>query len=93
MQSLTSMHHSPTDAEAMFAERRRAEWLRDLGEQKRAKEEKKRMEEREKEIEDLKEELRFREMREKANQQLSEELARAKPGNNSKAKNKPQRDD
>lgn len=77
MQSLTSMHHTPTDAEAHFAAKRREEWLRDLSEQKRANEEKRKAEEREREIEDLKEELRFREMREKANQQLSEELARS----------------
>ena len=65
------------DAEASFAARRRENWLRELGEQKRANEEKRKAEEREREIEDLKDELRFREMREKANQQLSEELARS----------------
>ena len=58
MQSLTSMHHSPTRTEASNAERRRHEWLRDLAEQVSEKESQRRMAQQEKELEEMKEDAR-----------------------------------
>jgi hypothetical protein len=80
MQSLTSMHHSPTNAEAHYATRRRQEWLRDLSEQVRQRDEQRAAEKADKEIEDMKEEMRSRAVREHADQQLRDELARAAGG-------------
>ena len=77
MQSLTSMHHSPTRVEADVAARRRAEWLRELEGQVRARDAQRLSEKAEREIEELKEELRAREWREGADQQLASALQQA----------------
>ena len=76
MQSLTSMHHSPTRVEANVAQRRKDDWLRELGEQVRGREQVRQAEKAAHEIEELKEELRARQMREGADEALRAELAR-----------------
>ena len=78
MQSLTSMHHSPTRVEASLAARRRSEWLSELGEQVRVRDEARAAERAEREIDDLKEELRAREWREEADEALRAELSQRK---------------
>ena len=77
MRSLTSMHHSPTRAEATHAERKRQEWLRDLSEQVSQKAQQKAQERAEREREERRESMAEWKMRQNADEQLREELARA----------------
>jgi len=80
MQSLTSMHQGMSEVEVAFAERRKAEWLRDLDEQRRAKEQQRAFEKADKEIEDLKEELQLQTLRSGADAALRSAMRAAKPG-------------
>jgi len=79
MQSLTSMHHGMSGPEVSHAERRRAEWLRDLEEQVKDKEQRRLSEKAAKEIEDLKEELQLENVRNSADAALRASFAAGKP--------------
>lgn len=68
------------DAEVAFAERRKAEWLRDLDEQRRAKDQQRAFEKADKEIEDLREELQLQTLRSGADAALRSAMRAAKPG-------------
>jgi len=69
-----------SEVEVAFAERRKAEWLRDLDEQRRAKEQQRAFEKADKEIEDLKEELQLQTLRSGADAALRSAMRAAKPG-------------
>ena len=79
MQSLTSMHHSPTRVEADLAQRRRNQWLTELNDQVRARDEQRQVEKTEREIEEMKEELRARSYQQTEEEELRRRLAMAKP--------------
>ena len=78
MQSLTSMFKGMSDAEVALAERKKAEWLQELGRQVKSRDEQRRLEEKEKEIEALREELRAQTMRSSADAELAQQLSAAK---------------
>lgn len=75
MRSLTSMHHSPTNAEAHYAEKKRQEWLNDLAAQVDMRQRQKEQQRLEHEMAEMRESLAEQKMRESADAQLRAELA------------------
>lgn len=77
MRSLTSMHQSMSDAEATLAQRKRDEWLRDLGNQVRARDEQRSVERARQHEEEKHDELQSRQLQVAAGRALRSELERA----------------
>ena len=75
MRSLTSMHHSPTNAEAHYAAKKRQDWLNELAAQVDERQRQKQQERLEREMAEMRESITERQMREKADAQLRAELA------------------
>ena len=75
MRSLTSMHHSPTNAEAHYAEKKKQEWLSDLAAQVDQRQRQKEQQRLEKEMAEMRESIAEQKMRENADAQLRAELA------------------